>query len=138
MEIAFLVAIVAAVVGAYFAIDAGSIAGAPWAQDLLSLSSNLTNGIGDAIQAGMKSLQGEYQDFALFVEEQTKLLDEAKELLETDSILSPFVIFGESPNDFYNRTVHSGNIGIAGIDAITNYVDIALTLPKLPDTIGDA
>ena len=138
VKIAFLVAIIAAVAGAYFAIDAGSIAGAPWAQDLLSIASNLTDGIGDAIQGLYADLQGEYADFAVWVEDQTKLLDKANELLETSSILSPFVIFGESPNDFYNRTVHSGNIGIAGIDAISSYVDIALTLPKLPDTIGDA
>jgi hypothetical protein len=138
VEIAFLVAIIAAVAGAYLAIDAGSIAGAPWAQDLLSIASNLTDGIGDAIQGLYADLQGQYADFAVWVEDQTKLLDKANELLETSSILSPFVIFGESPDDFYNRTVHSGNIGIAGIDAISSYVDIALTLPKLPDTIGDA
>ena len=66
-----------------------------------------------------------------------KLLESAQDLLEPSQLLHPFIIFGESPNDFYNRTVHSGNIGTMAISSITNYVDLSLTLPKFSETVGD-
>ncbi len=49
----------------------------------------------------------------------------------------PLIVWGEAPNDLYNRTVHSGNIGMAGIEMIKSYVDVALTLPRLNNTVGD-
>jgi hypothetical protein len=45
------------------------------------------------------------------------------------------VIFGEAPEEYFNRTVHSGNVGILGIKAISDYVDNALKLPELHETI---
>ncbi len=90
------------------------------------------------MKADFLDLLQEGKEFSLFVEEQNKLLDDAKALLQGNNHLDPFVIFGESPQDFYNRTVHSGNIGVLGISAISSYVDIALTLPKLNDTLGEA
>jgi hypothetical protein len=65
------------------------------------------------------------------------MLDKAMELLEESNILNPRIIFGESPDDFYNRTVHSGNIGVASLDAISSFVAVALVLPKMNDTIGN-
>lgn len=137
-ELAFLVAILAAAAGVYDAVKTGSITGAPWASELLQISSSLTKAVSSNVQDMMKDLLGEYQSFNLFKDETTKQLEAANKLLEHDNRLNPFVIFGESPNDFYNRTVHSGNVGIAGISAISSYVDIALTLPKMNETIGEA
>lgn len=135
-EFAFLIAIVAAVYGVTAAVKAGSIKGAPWAKELLALSSNLSSGISATIQDSMRGLQKEAEAFNVLAKERNKSLEDANKLLETNNLLSPTLIFGESPDDFYNRTVHSGNIGIAGIDSIASYVDIALTLPKLNDTLG--
>lgn len=133
-EVATLIAVVAAVSGAYRMIDAGSIAGVPWAQELLSVA----NGLQQAIMGEkFADLAAEATEFKLFVEEQEKLLEEANKLLEQKSVLSPFIIIGEKPKDFYNRTVHSGNIGVLGINAIHHYADIALTLPTLNDTLGE-
>lgn len=138
IEAAFLIAIVAVLYAGVAALDSGSIAGAPWAQELLQLAGGLASGVEATIGDLMTDLQSEISDFAKYVEDQYKLLETAQELLESNHLLSPFVIFGESPNDFYNRTVHSGNIGVLGISAISSYVDIALTLPKLNDSLGDA
>lgn len=133
-EIATAVAIIAIAYGGYQILESGSVLGAPWAKELLVLSSGLQQAV---LQDKFSELLNEFEAFKLFAEEETKLLDQAKELLENSTVLSPFVIFGEAPQDFYNRTVHSGNIGILGINAISSYVDIALTLPELNDTLGE-
>ena len=136
-ELAFLVAAIAAVAGLYMMFDAGSIAGAPWAQDLLKLSNGLTSQMGSSIQAELADLTQVQSEFTKEMEAQMKLLDNAQDLLEPSKLLHPFTIFGESPNDFYNRTVHSGNIGTMSISSVTNYVDLSLTLPKFSETVGD-
>ena len=127
----------AAIYGAYQAIEAGSVAGAPWAQELVRLSTGLSKGISDNLQDMMKDLVGDYQQLSVMKDDFAKEMERASKLLDSNNHLSPFVIFGESPNDFYNRTIHSGNIGMNGISAISSYVDIALRLPKLDETIGE-
>jgi hypothetical protein len=136
IKAAFIVAIVAAAAGMYQAIDAGSIAGAPWAKELLALSSGLSEAGNSLLKADYEDLLGDYTEFQQEIKEKLKLLDEAKDLLNTSARLSPFVIFGESPNEFYNRTIHAGNIGVVGIDAISSFVDMSLKLPTLNDTIN--
>jgi hypothetical protein len=137
MDLAFLIAIVAAVAGGVQAIRAGSIQGAPWAKELLSLASGLSKAIGAELKTAYQDLLQEFSDLQNLMKEQTQLLEDANKLLENRNVLSPFVIFGEAPNDYYNRTVHSGNIGVLSISAISSYVDIALRLPKLTDTLGE-
>ena len=136
VKFAFIVVIVAAVTGSYQAIEAGSIEGAPWAKELLSVSTGLTKAIGTDLQADYQDLLGQQSEFEKYIKDQTKLLDETKELLNQHEWLAPLVIFGESSNDFFQRTVHSGNIGAIGSDAVASFVDVALTLPKLADTIS--
>ena len=127
----------AAAYGLHTALEAGSVAGAPWAQELLQLSSGLSKAIGENLKDMFGDLLGEFQTLDLLKDEATKKLEAANDLLNTKNYLSPFAIFGESPDDFYNRTVHSGNIGMNGISALSSYVDIALRLPKLDETIGE-
>lgn len=131
IKIAFILAIVAAVSGTYIAIDAGSIAGAPWAGRLLQVSTGLTSAGDKVIQDEMQDLLGEMSAFDKQMKEEMKLLDDAKKMLEGSVHLNPFIIFGESPDEFYNRTIHAGNIGIVGIDAISNFVESQLKLPDL-------
>lgn len=134
-EFAFLVAIVATAYGGFKAYTAGSVAGAPWAKELLQLGNGLASAVSSSMADAMQGLKEEYEEFSLLAKEQIALLENANKLLEQQTVLSPVVIFGESPDDFYNRTVHAGNIGILGIDSIASFVDIALTLPKLNDTL---
>lgn len=139
LDIAFILAVILAVVGMgtdFFTTGSG-VPGAPWAQDLLSIANTLVKGITDSINDLMNDLLADASAFNAQMEEQFKLIDDANKLLETSNILNPRIIFGESPNDFYNRTVHSGNIGVMAISAVSSFVDIALTLPKLEDTLGE-
>lgn len=134
-KIAFIVAIIAAAAGLYFLDDIAGLTGAPWAKDLLTLSSNLTSGIQTVLKSSMADIQNSALVFQSEVTTKIELLEAANKLLESNNRLSPLVIFGETPDEFYNRTVHSGNIGVLGIEAISSYVDIALTLPKLSTSV---
>lgn len=136
VKAAFVIAIVAACAGGIDAVDTGSVSGAPFAKDLLTLSSSLSSAVGADLKREIQGLASEYATFSALEVEKNKLLQTAQDLLKNQTRLSPFAIFGESPQDFYNRTVHSGNIGIVGIDAVASFVDRALILPSLNDSFG--
>ena len=91
------------------------------------------------ISAGYKKdlelLKKEGEEFSLFAQTKTDELEKIQEELEGSRILSPFTLFGETPDAYFNRTVHAGNIGIHGLDAIENYCSMALRLPELEQTI---
>jgi len=137
-EAALVVAIIAAVAG--YAMETtdvvGSLANAPWAKDLLTVANGLIKEVGTELREMMADLIGESKEFELLADAKMKSVETAQELLEGKNWLSPFVIFGEKPEDYFNRTVHSGNIGVVGIDAIGSFVDIALKLPEIDDTLG--
>jgi len=137
MEAAFVIAIVAAIAGAYQYISQGANANAPWVKELLDVSTSLAKGVGQAVKDGIGDLLDEYNNLLATKTENDKLLETAQELLTNKNRLSPLTIFGESPTEYYNRTVHSGNIGIVGIDAISVYVEASVRLPKLSDTLND-
>jgi hypothetical protein len=128
------VAVLAIAYGAYDVVTSGSVLGAPWATTLLQLSTGLQQAV---LRQKYSDLLADADQFNLFAKDRTEELETAQALLETNHLLDPIVIFGEKPEDFYNRTVHFGNIGTLGITAISSYVDIALTLPKLNDTLGE-
>lgn len=132
-EIATLVLIVAVAYGAYQGFQLGSLTKIPYASELLMLVNGLESAI---LNAQMEDLVGDYKEYTKYMEEQTKLLEEAKDLLNQSPVLNPFIIFGEKPEDYYNRTIHSGNIGVLGVDAVAYYCDIALTLPTIQETLG--
>jgi hypothetical protein len=139
IEAALVIAIVAAAFG-YGMSEGGvqGLQGAPWAKQLLELASGISKAAVDSMKDDMSNLLAEYESFNLMKDAATKELEAANKLLEHNNRLDPFTIFGESPDAFYNRTVHSGNTGMAGISAISSYVDIALTLPTLSSTIGES
>lgn len=136
-------AMVVAVIAAVYSLgsgmmNGGSLQGVPWGEEMLQVSSGISSTANEAIQGDLLGLQKDALEFQAFAEEQNALLEKANALLENQNLLSPFVVFGESPTDYYERTVHSGNIGVLGLDAVTNYCDIALTLPKLSQTLGES
>lgn len=136
--IAAIVALVAAFVsGNPQAVGGSGIAGAPWAISLMEVSTGLIKGAQEDILESYQDLLAEERAFKTYAEKETARLKKADEQLRGQSnILAPLIIIGESPTDFYSRTIHSGNIGIAAIDAIQYYVDNALRLPTFNDTIG--
>jgi len=134
IKIAFVLAIVAIIYGAYNVFDFGSVIGAPWAAEMLNVANGL---ITAALEDKYNDLLAQQDQFKLFVDEQEKLLDTANKLLESTNFLTPAIIFGEKPYEFYERTIHSGNIGVLSFDALSSYVDNALTLPKITQTLGE-
>lgn len=136
-EAAFIIAIIAAAAGSYQAVTYGSIAGAPYASQLLQVSTALSKGVENQTKDDFTDLLDDQKTFGEFVDAETKRLEEANALLEGSTLATPLIIFGETPNEYYQRTVHSGNIGAVGIDAISSYVEYALQLPKLNTTVGD-
>ena len=135
IKFALILAIVAAVAGVYIQQISGGLPNAPWAMELLQSSTGLiTDAVKSILQDQMSDLLTEAKDFELFTKEQDKLLDSANDLLQNTSRLSPFVIFGESPDAYFSRTIHTGNIGTQGFDIIHNFVDTSLQLPTLSDT----
>jgi hypothetical protein len=132
-EVAIAIAVLALIYGGYQVVKAGSLTGT-WAKELLFISNGLQKA---ALEAKMEELLGDQNELQTFIEEQTKLLEESNKLLDSDNKVEPWIVFGESPDDYYNRTVHFGNIGTLGITAVSSFVEVALTLPKLNDTLGE-
>lgn len=134
-EAAQILAVVLIAYGAYQGYQLGSLTKIPYAGELLMVANGLMSaGMGQQFS----DLMDQYREFGNYVEQQTELLEQAKDLLNQQVMLSPFIIFGEKPEDFYNRTVHSGNIGVLGVDAVTYYCDMALTLPTINESLGGA
>jgi hypothetical protein len=130
-EVAIAIAILALIVGGYQIIESGGLQGT-WAPELLQLSTGLQKA---SIKVLTEDLLEESTEFQSYVEDQTKLLESSQKLLETTANLEPYLIYGEKPEDFYNRTVHFGNIGTLGVSAVSSYVDLALILPTVNDTL---
>lgn len=135
VEFAIVFAVVLAAYGMYEGLSEGGLANAPWAKELLNASVGLVKAAGESIQEAIKLIHEESTDFLKEAKEQMKLLDEANDLLKPTSILSPFVYLGESTEAFYNRTIHAGNVGLMSIEAQSLFVDQALRLPTIQDTI---
>ena len=135
IKVALLFAVVAAIAGVYTQDLLSCAANAPWADMLLQASSGLMNAIDATLKEQMYDLLGEVKDFTALAAEKDKLLDAANDLLENRSLLSPFVIFGESPDAYFSRTIHTGNIGTQSLDMVHNFVNTSLELPTLSDTV---
>lgn len=135
-EFAVLAAVAMAMYGGYKGLTQGLKTVMPEIRMLLQTALGLINGATQVIFDDLLELGKEFEAFSKESAVKMDLLEDTKKLLESSSRLNPFVIFGESPENYYNRTVHSGNVGIIGYQAIESYVDMALTLPTLSDSIG--
>lgn len=102
---------------------------------LTSASVSTMNASAKLYADAIKDISAEANRFATEAEKKEKELKEVEKLLEHDHTISSILVWGESPSDFYNRTVHSGNIGMVGIDMVSSYVSIALSLPKISETL---
>ncbi len=136
-EFALVLSLVLTIYAVGSGIRTGSIENAPWASEMLQLANGLTSGVEAYTEDLLEDLEQEYADFEDYKEEQTALLEERSELLSDNNKLSPLIIFGESPGEFFDRTTHSGNIGVLALSTTSSYVDIALTLPKLNESVTE-
>lgn len=139
-QVGFIAAIAAMAYGAYS--GAGVQGSATWADSLLSVGTNLARTASAEQQQLINDMQQEIVDFENYAKGQFDSLEEKREqlglnpqftgLTGLDIVnLSPMQVWGESPNDFYTRTVHSGNIGAASFDVASGFVDYMLKLPTI-------
>jgi hypothetical protein len=142
-DIAMYLAIAAILYGGFDYLASGSLE-ASMATQMLTVSAGFANASGNEYMRMAQDYQGQLQAFNLLAEQQFKELEDIRKSLETITPLNPyefvgmqpFIVLGETPDNFYQRTVHSGNIGAKAIDAVTNYAEIALRLPTPQDTLG--
>lgn len=144
VENTFWLAIVIMIYGGYRGIKAGGFVAGSTAVNLLRVVTGLFSGARAVLQDMMSDLIDDMENFRLEQTEAQKELDRANELLGIALEINPFtfigdqpkVIFGESPDDYYNRTIHSGNIGTQSMKIVQNFVEISLTLPTITETLG--
>ena len=116
------------------------------AETLLGVGTNLMNAGSTQIATEIRQIQGEMTEFSLMAEQKWAELEEVKNLMGKENLLDPFefigkepaIVFGENPDQFYERTIHTGNIGVLALDANSSFIEISLTLPKLPQTFGES
>jgi hypothetical protein len=136
IDLAMVLAVVLIVYGGfekYF--GSSGVQGAPWAESFMKISTGLVKQATDAITEKMLGLKNEAEAFGIEAQEKMKLLDEANELLWSENIFAPFILPNESPDIYYQRTVHSGNIGVRSLDSVSSYVSNALTLPTFSESV---
>jgi hypothetical protein len=129
LENSLVLAVVTLIASAYLS-KTDSVAGAPWAARLMQLSSGLSSSVQTVSNDLMQDVRKDYETWLEQTDDWNKELEDAQALLNTSTKIDPFVILGEAPEDFYNRTVHTPNIGVLAIDAIHTFVDQSLSLPK--------
>ena len=131
-DLALLAAIVAIAYGAY-ATNAGSL----FADNLIRVGNSLINQVQKSIQQELQALQEDLTEFQKNSADMYQMLEDTASDLLSGNLLAkvPEVVFGEHPQSYYGRTVHSGNIGVQSIAAVSNYVPLALKLPSFNETL---
>lgn len=112
----------------------------PWAEILLKTGSAIIDTAQSALQIEnaqeLLKLTAEIAGFTAYAGLVTKELNRGMDLLGTPvenllySTVNSVLLVKETPDDFYGRTIHQGNVGILGIDAVSDYTHNKLVLPK--------
>lgn len=143
VENAFLAALLLLIAGTFESMGFNAV-DALSAKNLMALASSIQ----DAGNSTVKDAYAKYQaDSQSFLEESESQLEELAALrkeLGLDLLDSPFldrytaprIILGETPDDFFNRTIHTSNVGTYAFKSIEKYVDISLTLPGIDYNSG--
>lgn len=145
-ELAILIGIVVILYGGYTYITDTTGPMSVTAGQLVATGNGLVSAGNQQIATEIQQIQGEMTEFSLISEQKWAELEDVKNLLGKENLIDPFefigqvpkVIFGETPDQFYTRSVHSGNIGVLALDANSSFIDISLTLPQLPQTFGES
>ena len=115
------------------------LANLPWADALLKAVKVITDVGLKYVEVLGEALQEEFDDFLKDAEEKDEELEKLSDLLDDGThTLNPFAIFAgnamlnpnESPDQFFERTIHTGNPGVAVLDSIPVFVDTLLRLPE--------
>ena len=115
------------------------------AENMLVLSSGLVEGGQQFIGGEIGALQKEQEEFMKAGEGLYEELEALKAALDSGIDLDPFVfvaeepliVFGETPANYYDRTIHSGNVGAKALNLVQNFAEISLRLPTIEETLGE-
>ena len=108
---------------------------ASWATNLIRAATSLLSGVGSFYKDEIQNIINEMNALTARTEQDQELIESAQALLENQTLLSPLTIFGETPDQYFRRTVQSGNIGVMSLEFPRTYVEQALTLPDFANTI---
>lgn len=136
-----LVAAIAAIVVGSYAVSTD----AAWGESLVAVGNNMVTESNEAYGSMVEDVMQDIAEFNEWASGMFDTLNEKRELLGLNGQLAgldpidltynvPRITLGETPSDFYARTVHSGNIGVASFDMVEYYHTTALTLPVLSQT----
>lgn len=107
-----------------------------WASNLINVGNSLLKEIGDFYKSALEQIGEDFSSMQMGYQDQMEELEKTAEaLLGTNNVLSPMIFFGETPSNYYTRTVHSGNIGIQTIESVNKFVEYALKLPDINQTM---
>lgn len=128
-----VVAVVAAVIGGY-----GTEAVLPWAQDLMFLATQTFNALSQIARDTFLKLSSEYENFIKDAKELQEELKAFEDSLGNGSpdylieITTRALLFNsnETPDQFFNRTIHEKNPGVKSFEALSSFVDRMLKLPE--------
>lgn len=119
---------------------------APAASQLLQLSVSVLSSVGSAYQELIGDLASDALAFEEYKKTKYEELEYYTDLLGEISVDSINLLNAQAysttlrqpatqtPEEFYNLTIHTGNIGTLALSAPMTFCDIALTLPK-PDSL---
>ena len=143
LEKTFIGAILISVIGLILTFT-GNVTWLPTAEQMLLASSALQKGVMTEIEEDLKDIAEQAQLAMEYQQEKWTEIEEADDLLDSNrNLVTTHHIMNytsgsveESPTDFYNRTIHTGNIGTLSLDSVSQYVDLKLELPKVTSTIN--
>lgn len=109
------------------------------AEILVKAVTALIEAVNTVIQDDFLKLQAESKEFLEDAQEAQERLEAAQDLLDTGVDIDLYTLisnntytnFYESPNGYYERTIHNTNPGVATFDSVHNFFDTALRLPNL-------
>lgn len=139
-ELALILAIILIAVGAGAKFKGNNT----WSTELMKAGTNLQTAANNQFMKELNEYSIETQEFINLGQKELDEIEEINKSLDTitpiDPLeivgLQPIAVLGETPSNFYNRTVHAGNIGTLGFNYIHSYVDLSLRLPTFNETIG--
>jgi small-conductance mechanosensitive channel len=144
IEVAFYLAIAAAMYGGLKLYQNDMVLNAT-AQNLLGGAMGLTSAAQTELKSMFEDYQSDVEEFNLMQEGKFEELEEVNRELDSGIDLNPFtfigkepmLLFGEDPDEYYARTIHSGNVGLESMNIVQNFVGISLRLPTMQETTGD-
>lgn len=149
IQIITVIAVVAMIYAGYLAIEGVTGVMDVSAQTLLKASNAALNFTGRVAQEELKGIAEERSEFESSAKaKEDAMADRISEIGLGPSVIDPGIFTArpadnfhylnlyQTPNDYYTRTVHTGNPGVMCFDMIANYVEQALALPTAHQTLA--